>query len=228
MSFTAQKYVDAVVAHGYDVTTQATPILAAVNLSRQDLLNERRWGFLQTLGNAALTTTANQEATSTAGIADLLYLDAVRMQDTASTGYELEPVSDLQEFRRLANLDRTASVPIYWMARPGATPPNIYLGPRPNAVFTLLVDYVQTAADLATVGATEAVIPQNFIPAVAWKAVAHMAFRGRDQAGMSLANQSYAIEVAKLASQEEMGQRQRADSVVSSGYWDAYDAEVIF
>ena len=165
---------------------------------------------------------------ATSPITDLLYLDAVRLQDAAGNGYDLTPADSLQNFRRLANLDHVKGMPVYWAAVPGATPPNIYLGPRADRVYTLVVDYVKTAADFAAAGDTETVIPQTFKSAVVWKAIEHMCFRRGDPQGLGMASQMYTNEVLKLASQESMGDRQRADEVVSSGFWDAYDPEVCF
>lgn len=221
MAITLLDYKTAVYNKGFDSVTQGTVVADAVNAARAELLNERRWGFLETLGNATLTTTVGQSTVATATITDLLYIDAVRMQ-LNNQGYTLTPLA-LQEFRRLENLDRTNGAPTWWTAAAGAGPATIRLGPRPDQVYTLLVDYVKSTIDLANDATAEPTLPANFKTAVVWKACEHLAFRLRQPDTQQLANRNYGLELAKLVRQEGMGQRQESQQVAESGYWDYGD-----
>lgn len=222
MALTLLDYKNAVVAKGFDSVTQATALNDAVNSARRDFLNERRWGFLQSLSNTTLTSTIGQATVVTSPVADLLYIDAVRLQQ-GTQGITLTPL-ELQEFRRLENLDRVNGVPVYWTAPPGAVPSAIRLGPRPDAAYTLVLDYVKSAVDLATDGTSDSVIPEACKTAIVWKACEHLSFRTRQENAQAMAQRSYAFELAKLSQAEGMGQRQQSEQVGNSGYWDAYDS----
>lgn len=221
MAVTLLDYKNGVAAKGFDSVTQATALLDAVNSARRDFVNERRWGFLQALGNTTLTTTLGVPTVATSTITDLLYIDAVRMQQ-GTTGYDLQP-TDLQKFRRLENLDRVNGLPRWWTAPPGASPAAIRLGPRPDGVYTLVLDYVKTVADMATDADPETIIPLACKTAVVWKACEHLAFRTRQPDALSLAERKYGLELAKLTQAEGLGQRQESTQVVDSGYWDGYE-----
>lgn len=215
---TTLDYKTAIIAKGFDAVTQASAILGAINAARTDLANERRWGCLQVLGNTSLTTTIGSPIVATTGIADLLYIDAVRLQQGTTQGWDLDPI-DLQEFRRLENLDRANGMPNYWAAAAGASPAAIRVGPRPDQVYTLVVDYVKQLTDLAA-DADPDVFPVAFKSAIVWKACEHLSFRTRQPDALQLAQRAYGFELAKLSQAEGLGQRQSSEQVASSGYWD--------
>lgn len=222
MALTLLDYKNDAIAKGFDNVTSATALTVAINAARRDFLNERRWGFLQTLGNTTLTATIGQATVATSGLTDLLYIDAVRVQQ-GTVGYDVIPL-DLQEFRRIENLDRVNGLPRWWTAPPGAGPAALRLGPRPDAAYTVVLDYVKKATDLAVDADPDNVIPDACRTAIAWKTSEHLSFRLNQFDKQTVAQRSYGIELAKLSQAEALGQRQRSEQVSESGYWDGYES----
>lgn len=193
---------------GYDTFTDAQ-IDDTVNEARRRLVRDRRWTFLSST-SSSLVTIAQNPAVALSGIADLQHLDAVRI--TVAGSERDMSFMPLEELRSEQDVRPSIDVPRFWTRRNGT----LLLYPTPDIVYTLSVEYVAKPAQLTT--GTDPLIPDEMQDLVAWAAVPPLAFRQRDGAAMTYAENHYKEQLRMAIGQESMQQRQRSQQV-GSGYW---------
>ncbi len=209
MATTILDYKNAIRARGYDGTSDTT-LVEAIGEARDNVASERRWSWLEVSGSTSLVLAYDTPSESLAAVADLLYVDAVRLEygtDRPWLDY-LKP----QELRDREHSDRAVGVPQYWTQAAG----QIRVWPSPNQAYTLSIDYVRaltppdnddTDVDLA--------VPAHFKGLIAWKACVLLAFRQREAWAMQYASDEYERELRRKISGESLGQRQTTDQVKS-------------
>lgn len=137
MSFTADDILTAAQAEGYpSATTDETTQLAILNAALRELYAERRWPFMRTLSDLAMSTAVDGKVSLTAGT---IAVESVRLT-LGTSFYDLTHLSDI-EMERRRHEDRDVGTPAYW-SRIGsnlAGSGQIVVYPRPSAAVTLNV-----------------------------------------------------------------------------------------
>lgn len=206
---TLLQYKTAVRAAGYDGSDD-TALLDAINEARRSIVDERRWKWMEAVGNTALVLAYDTPSVAL-NVVDLLYVDAVRIQ--FGTERPLLTWLPLQELREKEHDDRTPGVPRYWTQAAG----QLRVYPSPDKAYTISLDYMKTITDLAVDADVDGYLPVSFKGLVKWKAAALMAFRQRDGLGMQSAEAAYQAELTRKAGQDSIDQRQHSQQVKS--YW---------
>lgn len=206
---TLTTYRTSVQLKGYDSLATAT-VDAAIQEARRRVYLAHRWSWLEA-SNASLATTANVDYVSLATITDLAHIDAVRLsRGTTKLPCSYRPrtiIRDLQD--RYAE----SGTPDYWTRIEG----KIVFYPTPSSALTVTVEYAKAASDLT--GATVDTIPDKNQDLVVWAAVVPLAFRQRQLADSSAADQYWTKVLLPLhAGQDAVEQRQTSEQV-RTGYW---------
>jgi hypothetical protein len=203
-------YKTAVMSAGYDRVTDDDALLDAINEARQSVKEERRWSWSGVFGNTTLTLTYDTPSVALNGIADLAYVDAVRIE--FGTTYLTIDYASPQKLRDLEHNDRAPGEPQYWTEAAG----QLRFWPSPDKAYSVSVDYVRTMTDLAVDTDIDSDIPPAFKALVKWKAVEALCFRTRDFQGSQIAEGKYLAELRRKINGEAVTQRQTAQQVRSS------------
>jgi hypothetical protein len=208
---TVADYRVAVRAKGYDSATDAITD-AAVHEARTAVALERRWSFALAQ-NVALSTAAGVQSVSLTGLTDLGDIDAVRLR-TGTTDYDLDN-DEVQDLRDLQTdvVTTARGIPERWTQRAS----DLLFYPTPNAVYTLLIDYVKTPSDLgSTSGTIDTFFPDRMRHLIAWRAAQAIAYRQRDS-WVTTAEATYLRELRKFAGKDAI--KSRADSDQVKPFW---------
>jgi hypothetical protein len=193
---------------GYDGVSDAQ-LLDAINEGRRRLVRDHRWVWLEA-NSSSLVTVANVATVALSGLTTVAHVDAVRLvQAGVERNLSHLPLQELRD--RQSDEANVPGVPRYWTRRNA----QLLLYPTPNAVYTLVADYVLQPAPL--VSGTDAVVPDDFQDLVAWASVPSLAFRQREAWAMQYADKAYTDLRRVAIAQDDVQQRQRAQQV--RPYW---------
>lgn len=199
---TLTQYTTNLTAKGYDSVTTAVPVTVAINAARREIVSQRPWSFLE-IEVASLATVVGNPSVSLAALTDFAHPDSVRL----SFGTDQYPIDflDPQEFKDQQQSDGTVynSIPRYWTYFAGA----LQFTPRPDKVYVVTFDYLKLAADLAA-GGDVCIIPSLYQDVVGWWAAKHLAFRGRDQAGLTMAESQAQGGLQRMVRADKLRERQ--------------------
>jgi hypothetical protein len=203
-------YRTAVQLRGFDALATAT-IDAAVEEGRRRVLTDHRWSFAETT-NATLSTVAGTSSVSLATITDLAYIDAVTLS-SAGVPVSVEYV-ERGLMRDLQAGGASSGTPQAWTRVKGT----IVFWPTPSAVFTVTVEYMPNPTALAA-DATVCPIPDRHADLVTWCATVPLAFRQRQLAESSAADQYYSkVLLPRAKGQDDVEQRQTSRQI-KTGHW---------
>lgn len=202
----------AVQAHGYGSDT-ASQQNGFINAAGREITGERRWWWREAQNNS-LTMTAGTATLSTASIADLLDIDAVRLT-YGSEYYDLDYAAP-QDLRTQVHLARDPGIPQFWSFVNGG----LLFWPYPDRAYTVSIDYLKDWTDLSADG-DEPAFPAIYHDVLVQHAVGELARRERD-------TQSYGMAAAKVErlmdkmrkAQQAVRQRQSSRYVTYSGVFD--------
>lgn len=198
--------------HGADTVSAQTD---AINATLRRLYGMRRWQFLDARAPTNLLATVNNPVVSLTGVADLLHVDAVRVEKGLDT-WDLDYLP-AEELRRREWADRQADRPLYW-TRQGD---ELWLYPRPNQAYIVGVDYIKTPVDLVA-GADRAALPATYTDVVVWGALIDLAFRQRDWNAAAIAERQFEKRLAEMIVQFGLKQRQTSSQVAAWDGWEGW------
>lgn len=217
MATTAAQILEQVQSLGYATDTKAAQ-LTMLNQVQRRISNARRWTFLLTT-STKVATVNNPGVVFDTTLGETKRIDAVRLEDSGSNGFELTPI-ELQTIRQYIVEDEATGKPEYW-ARRGQ---EILLYPIPDAAYTIVIDSVINPAVIAS-EATNVSIPDSHVDILTWGIIQQITFRERDWDGHNFARQMYSELFTEMIGQYGMLQRQSSTHVISSGQWDNFDVE---
>jgi hypothetical protein len=198
----------AVKDRGYDGAPDAM-IDRLLNSAYRRIAGQRRWSWLERL-DTAQSAIASNPSVSLVGIPALMWVDAVRLEpDTNWRQLEYLPP---QELRKLEQRDGTAGRPCYWTEAFG----ELRLWSRPDAAYTLSIDYITTPTDLVS-DADTPLFDSTFHDILVWSACMELAYRQRDSYA-AVARENYDARMMEMTRAYSMKQRQTSRQV-QSGYW---------
>lgn len=200
-------------AKGYGTDTSAQQIIA-INDTYRRVIGMHRWPFLETTVNT-LVTVANASTVNLTSVTDLRTDGIDRVFLTIGTdSFPLEYLRP-SEFRRKQALYSDAGEPEAWTFSQGA----LRLWPTPDRVYTVTLDYLKDAPDLAA-GSDSPLFDETYHDLLVWGAVADLAFRERDYSGAAWADQQYRMRLAELERAYNVRQRQNARHIQRSDFWN--------
>ena len=202
-------------ARGYAASTPGLD--SAINSAYREVLAARRWEFLETVSQA-LTIPAGSSSVTLAGIADLLHVDAVRLDGAVASDPELDWWPD-QKLRRALQRDSSTGQPCAWTRRGG----ELYVYPTPDQDYVLTIDYVASQPELVA-DTDVAQLPRAYKDAIIWGAVVALAFRQRDAAAVQMASNFREAAVQRMVRAYGLHQRQTSDQMQSNpSRWNSWN-----
>lgn len=210
--YTLREMLDAIQAFGFGPDTEDAQ-KAAINFVYRRVNGMRRWPWQQISAYSNLSVLATNHVMAPLP-EDLLHLDAVRLEG-ADDGWELIPKS-AQELRSLLHADRETGKPRYW-SQVGR---DIHVFPRADRTYTGVIDYIQAPPPLRA-DSDVANLPELYADILPLGALAQLAMRERDWDLYQAANGEFHARVREMANATFVGQRQQAEEVARSSFWDA-------
>lgn len=191
--------------HGYSSTAlnsnMATAQSLALNEAYRRLQGMRAWPWKENV--QTVVTVVNNPNPSLAAITDLSKIMEVR----AEKGTEYTPMTYITplEMRDKLHLDRDQGTPAYW----SYYDQQLFVWPRPQAVYTLTLFYQQNLGDL-TDGSAPA-FEDTFHDVVGWMALTDLGVRERDWNLYSTAQAEFQTRLRNM--EDYYGIRQSQNSV---------------
>lgn len=208
----------AIQARGYGTDTAPDVQNHVLNSVYRRVIGMRRWPFLEVDGSTALECVIGQRAYDLTDIPDLLHVDAVRAE--LGTEYIELKHKGQQDFRTLEHSWRDHGQPEFW-TRIGN---RLLIWRRPDAAYTLVVDYVKDPPDLAS-DEDQTALPAAYQDVLVWGAIAELCFRERDAEGFAMAKGEYGTRIIDMMNEYGVRQRQNSSHVKQSGTWDHLNIE---
>lgn len=210
MSVTLAEHRTNVLALGYDNVTLTGAVDAAINAARRLIVTERPWTFLETESTSLVTTIGDPVVSLSSLASTFAHPDAVRLS-VGTTPYPiayLEPTEFKREQQARAYAVSWVGCTDFWSYYAGS----LRFTSTPTKVYAVALDYLAKVAALVNAGDVDA-IPDLYQDVVAWGAAKRLAFRGRDQGGLTLASREYDLALAKMVAADKRVERQSPTKV---------------
>lgn len=202
----------AIQAKGYGTDTAALQLIF-LNETYRKVHSKERWPFLEAQDSTLVTVVGTPAYTLP--MVNWRNLDAVRIQIASIQQYNNLRYKGIQEFRDLEHIDRDNTTPAYWTFYAN----QLHFYPRPDAIYTVVIDYINEPADLAA-PTDVPVLPLPYHDLLVWGAVKSMAMRERDWVGTQIADQEYETLLRRFEEEYLVRQRQTSSHVKKSGHFD--------
>lgn len=213
MAFLLSDVKTAAQARGYesDSTTAQTQM---VRSALRRLYGMRRWTFLETRTTLALGLGVSVINFS-AVVGDPVHaVDALRLFDgTTELPLDYLPPQQLED--AAARTVGTLGAPLYWTRHANT----LELDISANKAYSLQLDYLAVPV-LPSVDGSTITWPDEYMDVLTEALVADLAFRQRDWQARADAGNAYRERLHEMIQAYSADQRQQADQVTSSGYWD--------
>ena len=200
-------------AHGFSSTALNSNVAAAQSLALNEayrrLQGMRSWPWSENIVTAV--TVAGNSNPSLAGITDLGKVMEVRQE--RGTNYQPMQYITPVEMREKIHLDRDNGSPVYW----SYYDQNLFVWPRPDAVYTLQILYQQNLGDLADGSAP--IFQDTFHDILGWMALTDMAVRERDWNLYGIAQAEYQTRLRNMEDWYGIRQSQNSTYIRRSPMW---------
>lgn len=200
---------------GYDTDLTAETTLFVRDTLRR-LYGMRRWSFLSQESTALSATVANAGIVDYSSFGRALMLDSVRMSDSVSNPWDLEP-SKLEEVLDYRHLDPAVGPPMNW-AKQGD---RIIVYPIPDKTYNLKILWYGYTT-LPSADGDSILWPEAHIAVVKYGAMMQLARRQRDMAGYERIKLDFQETLMEHFRDEGVEQRQVSESVNGWRGWNRF------
>lgn len=193
---------------GYDSSPSAV-LIDAINQAYMRVTAMRRWDWQEVTATATLTAGTDSVTTT------LQHVDAVRLSDLTTGTYVAPTYMELHRLRAQSHEDTgNTGIPKYWSFGDG----KVYVFPDADVAYQVTMDGRDTGAPYAAGATTD--FPVRYQHVLLWGATVALAFRQRDLASASMAEQQFQDGLNAMIRQHGIKQLQGRLEVERHPFWD--------